>query len=160
MRPKIVPRTPLEYKNLMEQCWDADSLKRPKLNTLLNTISEINSSYQNISDELSANDNLKISKLKQIIQVADVNKLYEFNIPNNIGDFVNSDNQNYISGSKISSILSGNIQNDYKRKLLQEQIIRQYSEINDKDDEIYINPNLHSENDEFEIPEGLYNTLI
>ncbi|GES92833.1 kinase-like domain-containing protein [Rhizophagus clarus] len=151
MRPKIVPRTPLEYKNLMEQCWDADSLKRPKLNTLLNTISEINSSYQNISDELSANDNLKIIFYS---------KLYEFNIPNNIGDFVNSDNQNYISGSKISSILSGNIQNDYKRKLLQEQIIRQYSEINDKDDEIYINPNLHSENDEFEIPEGLYNTLI
>jgi hypothetical protein len=23
-RPSIVPRTPLEYKNLMVQCWDAD----------------------------------------------------------------------------------------------------------------------------------------
>ena len=31
MRPKIVPGTPLEYKGLMEQCWDADPLKRPDL---------------------------------------------------------------------------------------------------------------------------------
>ncbi|RIA82328.1 hypothetical protein C1645_788528, partial [Glomus cerebriforme] len=33
LRPKIVPETPLEYKNLMEQCWDADSLKRPDIYT-------------------------------------------------------------------------------------------------------------------------------
>ncbi|EXX50228.1 Cdc15p [Rhizophagus irregularis DAOM 197198w] len=29
IRPKIVPGTPLEYKNLMKECWDADPLKRP-----------------------------------------------------------------------------------------------------------------------------------
>ncbi|POG80541.1 kinase-like domain-containing protein, partial [Rhizophagus irregularis DAOM 181602=DAOM 197198] len=29
VRPKIVPGTPLEYKNLMKECWDADPLKRP-----------------------------------------------------------------------------------------------------------------------------------
>src|SRR3954453_4326869 len=29
MRPKIVPETPLEYKKLMEQCWDANSENRP-----------------------------------------------------------------------------------------------------------------------------------
>ena len=27
MRPKIVPGTPLEYKKLMEQCWNADPTK-------------------------------------------------------------------------------------------------------------------------------------
>ncbi|CAI2198491.1 10078_t:CDS:1, partial [Funneliformis geosporum] len=29
MRPNIVSGTPLEYKKLMVQCWDADPLKRP-----------------------------------------------------------------------------------------------------------------------------------
>src|SRR5581483_10784029 len=29
MRPKIVPGTPLEYNELMEQCWNADPTKRP-----------------------------------------------------------------------------------------------------------------------------------
>ncbi|RGB31877.1 kinase-like domain-containing protein, partial [Rhizophagus diaphanus] len=37
MRPKIVPAgIPLEYKKLMEQCWDADSTKRPDADTLRN----------------------------------------------------------------------------------------------------------------------------
>ncbi len=45
MRPKIVPGTPLEYKSLMEQCWDADPL--------IGKIREINLHYQNISSELT-----------------------------------------------------------------------------------------------------------
>ncbi|CAB4409549.1 unnamed protein product [Rhizophagus irregularis] len=35
MRPKIIPGTPLEYKELMEQCWDANPMKRPDIGTLL-----------------------------------------------------------------------------------------------------------------------------
>src|SRR5207245_9333779 len=42
MRPKIVPGTPLIYKKLMEQCWDADSTKRPNSKTLENEVGEIN----------------------------------------------------------------------------------------------------------------------
>ncbi|POG83041.1 kinase-like domain-containing protein, partial [Rhizophagus irregularis DAOM 181602=DAOM 197198] len=38
IRPKIVPGTPLEYKNLMKQCWDADPSKRPVIKTLRNKI--------------------------------------------------------------------------------------------------------------------------
>ncbi|POG71947.1 kinase-like domain-containing protein, partial [Rhizophagus irregularis DAOM 181602=DAOM 197198] len=34
IRPKIVSGTPLEYKNLMKECWDADPLKRPDISTL------------------------------------------------------------------------------------------------------------------------------
>ncbi|POG71920.1 kinase-like domain-containing protein, partial [Rhizophagus irregularis DAOM 181602=DAOM 197198] len=34
MRPKIISEIPSEYKSLMEQCWDADSLKRPDIDTL------------------------------------------------------------------------------------------------------------------------------
>jgi serine/threonine protein kinase len=52
MRPKIVIGTPLEYKNLMEQCWDADALKRPDIDCLYNKISEIrNLFYQNGSNK-------------------------------------------------------------------------------------------------------------
>src|SRR5436190_493474 len=50
MRPKIVPGTPLEYKSLMEQCWDADPSKRPVSFTIVKKLGEI---YRNISNELS-----------------------------------------------------------------------------------------------------------
>jgi serine/threonine protein kinase len=42
IRPKIVSGTPLEYKNILVQCWDADPLKRPKIETLLKKIREMN----------------------------------------------------------------------------------------------------------------------
>ena len=69
MRPTIVSGTPLEYESLMEQCWDADPLKRPDIKTLLKKIREINLSYQikneeqitsNISN-LQPNKNLSVS---------------------------------------------------------------------------------------------------
>ncbi|POG61688.1 kinase-like domain-containing protein, partial [Rhizophagus irregularis DAOM 181602=DAOM 197198] len=41
IRPKIISEIPLKYKNLMEQCWDADPLKRPDINMLLGEIREI-----------------------------------------------------------------------------------------------------------------------
>jgi serine/threonine protein kinase len=51
IRPKIIPGTPLEYKNLMKQCWDADPLKRPDINTLLYEINKLNLYYQKKSNE-------------------------------------------------------------------------------------------------------------
>src|SRR4051794_20490668 len=47
MRPEIVLGTPLEYKSLMEQCWDADPSKRLDIVSLRNKIREIHLSYQN-----------------------------------------------------------------------------------------------------------------
>src|SRR6202044_2932765 len=38
IRPKIVSGTPLEYKNLMKKCWNADPLKRPNARTLSDEI--------------------------------------------------------------------------------------------------------------------------
>ena len=69
MRPKIVSGTPLEYESLIEQCWDANPLKRPDIKTLLEKITKINLSYQikneeqitsNISN-LQPNKNLSVS---------------------------------------------------------------------------------------------------
>ncbi|CAI2170437.1 5132_t:CDS:2 [Funneliformis geosporum] len=53
MRPQIVQGTPTEYKNLMIQCWDADPLKRPDINTLQDKSIEI----QKSRDELGLNFN-------------------------------------------------------------------------------------------------------
>src|SRR5581483_5668986 len=70
-RPEIVSGTPPGYKELMEQCWNANPLKRPDINVLLNDIKEINRSYceENINDiinnqeseNLDENTNIKIN---------------------------------------------------------------------------------------------------
>ncbi|RGB22874.1 kinase-like domain-containing protein [Rhizophagus diaphanus] len=64
MRPRIISGTPLEYENLMKQCWDADPLKRPDINTLWKNIKEIHMLYQNGSNEPEANNNLGTSSLE------------------------------------------------------------------------------------------------
>ncbi|POG58261.1 kinase-like domain-containing protein [Rhizophagus irregularis DAOM 181602=DAOM 197198] len=64
IRPKIVPGTPLEYKNLMKQCWDADPLKRPNIKTLSGEIDKLNLIYQTKSNDLiqlEENDSLDIN---------------------------------------------------------------------------------------------------
>ncbi|POG61151.1 kinase-like domain-containing protein [Rhizophagus irregularis DAOM 181602=DAOM 197198] len=67
IRPKIVPGTPLEYKNLMKECWDADPLKRPNISALRRRIIRIHLYYQNMSDELfkSEMDNLEMNKVEE-----------------------------------------------------------------------------------------------
>jgi hypothetical protein len=56
IRPRIVSGTPLEYKNLMIQCWDADPLKRPDTKTLRRKIREIELSYQSMPNESFQSD--------------------------------------------------------------------------------------------------------
>src|SRR4051794_26126727 len=60
IRPKIVSGTPLEYKNLMKQCWDADPSKRPDIDTLVDKIYKMHQYYQNISNE---SNNLEIDQI-------------------------------------------------------------------------------------------------
>ncbi|EXX76956.1 Ipl1p [Rhizophagus irregularis DAOM 197198w] len=76
IRPKIVPGTPLEYKNLIEQCWDADPLKRPDVYTLYREIRKINISYQNNPSKLVTNNNLKINKSNSLKSKDTNNLLY------------------------------------------------------------------------------------
>jgi serine/threonine protein kinase len=65
MRPKILPGIPLEYKELMEQCWDADPLKRPDIYTVFNKVDKmLISYYQNENGEQQTNNitiNLKLN---------------------------------------------------------------------------------------------------
>ncbi len=52
IRPKIIPGTPLEYRELMEQCWDANPTKRPNISILENKMRSIYRSYcQNDNNE-------------------------------------------------------------------------------------------------------------
>ncbi|GBC48467.2 kinase-like domain-containing protein [Rhizophagus irregularis DAOM 181602=DAOM 197198] len=56
MRPKPVLGIPLEYKILMERCWDADPAKRPDINNFSHEIHQILKSYnQNENNEYSTN---------------------------------------------------------------------------------------------------------
>jgi serine/threonine protein kinase len=52
IRPKFISEIPMEYKILMEQCWDADSSKRPNIVTLDKKIGEIHRLFQNKPDGL------------------------------------------------------------------------------------------------------------
>ncbi len=66
IRPRFISGTPLEYKNLMEQCWDANPSKRPDTFTLRKKIREMNLYYQSATaDELvqlEIYDNLESDK--------------------------------------------------------------------------------------------------
>ncbi|CAB4444633.1 unnamed protein product [Rhizophagus irregularis] len=94
-------------------------------------------------------------------------KLYDFNIPNNINDFIKSNKQNSSNkSSKIVTIFRDSNKklsklfkklqinsNDDEKEITQQQIKGKNINVDD-DDEIYNNPNFHSkEQDELEIPD-------
>ncbi|POG74080.1 kinase-like domain-containing protein [Rhizophagus irregularis DAOM 181602=DAOM 197198] len=131
IRPKIVPGTPLEYKNLMVQCWDADPLKRPDVNVLNKKMQKINLYYQNMPDELfqSEINNLEMNKVEENY-ASDSEKLPK--------EFIN---------------LQINSNNDEK-EIIQQKSKRQNIGDIDDDDDVYNDPNLHSkEQDDLEIPD-------
>ncbi|RGB39627.1 kinase-like domain-containing protein [Rhizophagus diaphanus] len=127
--PEIDSEIPLEYKNLMEQCWDADPSKRPNIGILVDKIGEIHLLYQNKPNELfqsKAKNNSETktnsnytnssrvftSKIHQFGNLPEPKnategeqegfhiKTYDFSIPDNVDDFNNSSNK---KTSKINS---------------------------------------------------------
>ncbi|CAB4424125.1 unnamed protein product [Rhizophagus irregularis] len=86
-------------------------------------------------------------------------KTYDFNIPDNIEDFNNSNDQKINKTSKMNSIFKDNSKGLSKvfNKLQinsNDETIQQVKGPIIDDDEIHNNPNLHSEEqDEFEIPD-------
>jgi serine/threonine protein kinase len=82
MRPKISSEIPAEYNKLMEQCWDADPLKRPDATTLLHIFKKMRrDSYNNAleyNDSLSPQANLNLNSNLN----SSSSKLYQFeNLP-------------------------------------------------------------------------------
>ncbi|GBC12414.2 kinase-like domain-containing protein [Rhizophagus irregularis DAOM 181602=DAOM 197198] len=168
MRPNTISEIPLNYKTLMEQCWNANPLERPDTFTLWKKMEEIKLYYQHNPTELpqlKANMDKKISYANASTFHS---KLFDFNIPKNIDDFGQSSNQNNKRNSNV--IEAGNtrltkvfkklrvnsksvdIQNNYYRDKIQQSSSQTGD--NDDDDDEYNNPNLHSEEqEEFEIPD-------
>ncbi|PKY33760.1 hypothetical protein RhiirB3_452927 [Rhizophagus irregularis] len=175
-KPKIVPGTPLEYKNLMIQCWDADPLKRLDVYALEGKMERITLDYQNMSDKSfqSEIDNLEMNKVRgnctssrlftskihnfenlseprnatEEEQEAFHSKSYDFNIPDDINDFNGSNKQNSSKSSKVINSFKGS------SKRLSKVFKKLQINSNNDDDDIHNNPNLHSkEQDEFEIPD-------
>ncbi|GES75076.1 kinase-like domain-containing protein [Rhizophagus clarus] len=87
IRPKIVPGTPLEYKNLVMKCWDTDPSKRPNIGTLWVNMSRIRLNYYQESetnDQPEENNNvLKINRnIKSLKNYISTSKVYQFeNLP-------------------------------------------------------------------------------
>jgi serine/threonine protein kinase len=82
MRPRIKPGTPLEYKELMEQCWDADPTKRPDIYTLYEKIRDINKLYLlNENDKQWTNnitniDNFQLNTNYSISSISSINSFF------------------------------------------------------------------------------------
>ncbi|POG75270.1 kinase-like domain-containing protein [Rhizophagus irregularis DAOM 181602=DAOM 197198] len=123
IRPKIVSGTPLEYKNLMKQCWDADPSKRPDINTLDNKIREINLFYQTKSNESltqpEENNNSEMENHTSSSKVfTSISKLHQFdNLPKprnatEVDDFDKLNNQK--NSSKIIGIFKASTEESLK----------------------------------------------
>ncbi|CAB4404465.1 unnamed protein product [Rhizophagus irregularis] len=88
-------------------------------------------------------------------------KPYDFSIPTNIDDFNNSSNQNNSRTSKIHNFMvnSKNLSKTFEKLQINDETVQQTkgSNVNfDDEDEVYNNPNFHSEEqDEFEIPKDI-----
>ncbi|PKY45547.1 kinase-like protein, partial [Rhizophagus irregularis] len=76
MRPKTILGIPIKFENLMEQCWDADPLKRPDIKTLWKKINGLNLLYQTKSNELIQNISLKINNLENDKNDTFISKLF------------------------------------------------------------------------------------
>ncbi|GES80085.1 kinase-like domain-containing protein [Rhizophagus clarus] len=157
IRPKIVLGTPIEYKNLMEQCWDADPSKRPD-HEELTKIREINLYYQNMTDEsfqqetfnnmesnetnnLTNNTNSRLftSKIHQFENLPEPrnateeeleafhSKRYDFNIPNNIDDFNKSSNQNI---NNFKAPVSENLSKTFRKLQIKDEKAQETNELN------------------------------
>ncbi|PKC59278.1 hypothetical protein RhiirA1_469687 [Rhizophagus irregularis] len=79
MRPRIIPGTPLKYKELMEQCWDADPTKRPDIDTLYDEMESLYRSYlNNENDEQQTNTSIDNFQLNTNINISSTNSINSF----------------------------------------------------------------------------------
>ncbi|CAB5208716.1 unnamed protein product [Rhizophagus irregularis] len=118
---------------------------------VLKTLESVESANQSWFEE--AKSHLTIKEQEEFHS-----KLYDFNIPDNISDFNKSNKRNSKSSKVITIFRDSNKKLSKLFKKLQiksnndeKEITQQH--VND-DDEVYNNPNLHSEEqDELEIPD-------
>ncbi|CAB4491174.1 unnamed protein product [Rhizophagus irregularis] len=154
----------------MKQCWDADPSNRPDIHALWEKINEINLFYQNKSDELltqpEENNNFEIenhtsgnilstSRLHHFENLSEPRNATEGELEAFYIDDIDKSNNKESSTSKISTIFK-DVQNEDKRETIQQQINQHHHDNVDYEDEVYNNPNFHSEKqDTFELPDDI-----
>ncbi|PKC60935.1 hypothetical protein RhiirA1_444681 [Rhizophagus irregularis] len=134
----------------MEEIYKLNLIYQTKSDDLVQ-LKENDSLYMNSSENYTSSSKLFTSKIHQFENLPEPrnateafhsNKSYDFHIPNNIDDIGNLGSQNNNS-SKIN----------YQE--IMQQMKRDHINIDDEE-EIYNNPNFHSEEqDEFELPENM-----
>ncbi|RIA84724.1 hypothetical protein C1645_831848 [Glomus cerebriforme] len=160
--------------NLKEECTLSDEIKKLRNLYVQNDNNELIISNQESSTLYKSNSIDSIngnytSKIYQFVnfpeprntteeeQEAFHSKPYSFNIPDNINNFNNSSNENVSQSSNVYKVFEKlqinsdyNIQNDHERKTVRQFKKHEYIDVND---DIYNNPNFHSEEqDDLEIP--------
>ncbi|EXX69347.1 hypothetical protein RirG_096970 [Rhizophagus irregularis DAOM 197198w] len=181
IRPKIISEIPSKYKNLMEQCWDANPLKRPDTYTLWQNFKEIRLYYQNNPNELpkliakvdkekinmySKSFTSKIHKFENLPEPKNateeqkafyISRSYDFSISSNASNLSKSSNQ-YIPISSNDNDSKESPRLSKKLKIEHVDVQNDYErELMPRrsnigtNDEEQNNPSLHSEQDKSEI---------
>src|SRR5579864_7215454 len=78
MRPKILSGTPLEYKKLIEQCWDADPNERPDAETLFEKIQKLLLHFQNENGQIVSNQEFGTLYRSDSVSKVYTSKIYKF----------------------------------------------------------------------------------
>ncbi|EXX54399.1 kinase-like domain-containing protein [Rhizophagus irregularis DAOM 181602=DAOM 197198] len=79
-RPKIVSGTPLQYKELMERCWNANPKERPNIDILWSEMMKINKSYHQNNIDHSDNSHLSVNyNINSISTNLSCSKIFSFN---------------------------------------------------------------------------------
>ncbi|RIA89567.1 kinase-like domain-containing protein [Glomus cerebriforme] len=126
MRPDIVQGTPLDFKELMEQCWNADPMKRPNINTLFDKINEMNKVYQ--TNKNSNKNTIHIRSVNPLVRNLE-SKIY------NIKDLFKQ-SQDIVSKNKIEPYDSPMLIDDEEEINKTKRIYSEISDGNENDDVI------------------------
>jgi serine/threonine protein kinase len=103
MRPKVIPGTPLEYKELMEQCWDADPTKRPDIDALSDKFVEMRRLiYQNEEQKINTNININSSQFDAIYSISSSSS------SSSINSFFDSSSSRIYNFKKLKNLLPRN----------------------------------------------------
>ncbi|GBB89197.1 hypothetical protein RclHR1_01590002 [Rhizophagus clarus] len=160
MRPKITPGIPLEYSKLIKQCWDADPLKRPSINTLGKELMRIRRSYyQDVLNQLD-NDFINSNNLNSKNHYTSTSKLYRFegmpepkNVTEEEQEAFHSKLYNFSIPDNNDNKIGSNSNNNQEINTIQQHIKKIHIVLDDE--EKFNNANLHSEEqDQLEIPDG------
>ncbi|CAB4493963.1 unnamed protein product [Rhizophagus irregularis] len=156
----------LENVESANKRWFEEATTHLNINDLIQ-LEENDSLYMNSSENYTSSSKLFTSKVHQFENLPEPrnateeqqafhsNKSYDFHIPNHIDDIgkLSTQNNNYSKITSSNKSFKRRLENDFQEIIQQ---VKRYRINIDDEEEIYNNPNFHSEEqDEFELPENM-----